>query len=76
MAGVVLSIVSSVLVGTILMVAPWTALWESNYLLQPHPALRSFLLCSFTRGGISGLGVINILLALHEARQHFGGRRA
>jgi hypothetical protein len=67
---VVLSVVSSLLVGAILVVAPWTALWESNYLLQPYPGLRSFLLSAFTRGCISGIGIVNILLALHEARQH------
>jgi hypothetical protein len=72
----VFSVVSSLLVGTILVVAPWTGLWESNYLLAPHPALRSFLLSAFTRGSISGLGLINILLALHEARQRFARRAA
>jgi hypothetical protein len=66
----VLSIVSSLLVGTILVVAPWTTLWESNYLLGPLPGLRSLLLSSFTRGCISGLGVVNILLALDETRRH------
>jgi len=66
----VLSVVSSLLVGTILVVAPWTGLWESNYLLGPHPALRSFLFSAFTRGSISGLGLINILLALYQARQY------
>ncbi len=72
----VLSVVSSLLVGTILVVAPWTGLWESNYLLGPHPVLRSFLLSAFTRGSISGLGLVNILLALHELRQRFGRRAA
>jgi hypothetical protein len=67
----VLSVVSSLLVGTILVVAPWTALWESNYLLGPHPALRSLLLSAFTRGGISGLGLVNILIALSEVRRLF-----
>ena len=73
---VVLSVVSSLLVGAILVVAPWTALWESNYLLQPFPALRSVLLSAFTRGCISGIGIVNIVLALHEARHHrvTGGR--
>ena len=64
-----LSVVSSLLVGSILVVAPWTAFWESNYLLAPHPALRALLLNAFTRGSISGLGLVNILLALYEARE-------
>ena len=70
----VLSVVSSLLVGAILVVAPWTALWESNYLLAPHPGLRQLLLSAFTRGCISGLGLVNILLALLEARQRFTRR--
>jgi hypothetical protein len=72
----VLSVVSSLLVGTILVLAPWTGLWESNYLLAPHPALRSFLLSAFTRGSITGLGLVNLVLALHEARQLFARRPA
>ena len=63
-----LSIISSLLVGFVLVVSPWTSLWESNWLLQPHPFLRAVLLSAFTRGAVSGLGVVNILLALHDAR--------
>lgn len=68
-----LSRVSTLLVGLILAVAPWTALWDTNYLLSPHPALRSFLLSAFTRGAVSGLGLVNIVLALHEIHQHLLG---
>lgn len=68
-----LSLVSTLLVGLILAVAPWTALWDTNYLLSPHPALRSFLLSAFTRGAVSGLGLVNIVLALHEIHQHLLG---
>ena len=65
-----LSILSSLLVGLVLLVAPWTSLWDSNWLLQPHPAVRDILLSSFTRGAVSGLGIINILIALHDVRTH------
>ena len=68
-----LSVVSTLLVGLILTVAPWTPLWEANYLLSPHPALRVFLLSAFTRGAVSGLGLINIVLALHEVHQYLMG---
>ena len=62
--------VSSLLVGLILAVAPWTTLWEANYLLSPHPVLRSLLLSAFTRGAVSGLGLVNIVLAGHEVLQY------
>jgi hypothetical protein len=63
-----LSILSSLLVGAVLLVAPWTSLWDSNWLLQPHPLVRSLLLNAFTRGAVSGLGLVNILIALHDVR--------
>lgn len=71
-----LSVLSSLLVGIILVIAPWTTWWDSNYLLHPHPVVRALVLSAFTRGTVSGLGLINIFLALLEARQHLvdGGR--
>ena len=68
-----LSVLSSLLVGLILVVAPWTRLWEINGLLGPHPLFRAIALSAFTRGAISGLGFVNILLAFHEAREHLLG---
>ena len=68
-----LSVLSSLLVGLILVVAPWTALWETNYLLGPYPALRAFLLSAYTRGTVTGLGLVNLALAFAEAREHLGG---
>jgi len=68
-----LSILSSLLVGLVLLVAPWTSLWDSNWLLQPHPAVRDLLLNAFTRGAVSGLGIINILIALYDLRTHLLG---
>jgi len=67
---VFLSVLSTFLVGVILVIAPWTALWDANYLLNPHPVLRSVFLSAFTRGTVSGLGLVNIVLAFLEARQH------
>jgi hypothetical protein len=65
-----LSVSSSLLVGVILVVAPWTALWDANYLLNPHPTLRAIVLSPFTRGTVTGLGLVNIVLAVWEAREH------
>ena len=55
------------------MAVPWMTLWDANYLLQPHPAVRALLLSAFTRGAVSGLGLVNILLAVHDAHQHLTG---
>jgi hypothetical protein len=54
-----LYIVSSLLVGAFLVAVPWMTLWDANYLLQPHPAIRTLLLSAFTRGAVSGLGLVN-----------------
>jgi hypothetical protein len=63
-----LSILSSLLVGLVLIVAPWTSLWESNWLLQPWPSVRPLLLSGFARGAVTGLGLVNVLVAVADAR--------
>ena len=65
-----LSIASSFLVGAPLVVAPWTSLWETNYLLQTHPWFRTIMLDPFTRGAVTGLGLVNLLLAALETRAY------
>jgi hypothetical protein len=70
----ILSVLSSLLVGVILAVVPWTTLWDANYLLQPYPAVRALLLSGYVRGTVSGLGLVNIVLALDEAHQHLRAR--
>lgn len=69
-----LSVVSSLLVGAILIIAPWTTLWDVNYLLEGQPALRTLVLSATARGLVSGLGVVNVLLAVHEAFEALTGR--
>jgi hypothetical protein len=71
---VLLSVFSSFLVGVILVVAPWTSWWDTNYLLPSLAGLRLVLLSSFTRGAVSGLGLVNILLAIYEARDYLRPR--
>jgi 3-dehydroquinate dehydratase len=70
-----LSALSSLLIGAILVVAPWwTEVWDANVLLQPWPLLRSAILSPFARGAVSGLGLVNVLLAVQEVREHFEER--
>lgn len=65
-----LSIASSLLVGVVLVVTPWMSLWETNYLLQTHPLVRAIMLDPFARGAVTGLGLVNLLLAALETRAH------
>ena len=70
-----LSVLSAFLVGVVLAIAPWTTLWETNYLLHPHSFLRSVALSAFTRGAVTGLGLANLVLAFQEAHQYLAGPR-
>ena len=55
------------LIGIILIVFPWTPLWAGNSLLIGFPRLREVLMNDFVRGLISGLGLVDIWLAISEA---------
>ncbi len=64
--------------GLLLVLLPWTPLWESNYLLSRHPGWIPFLLNGYLRGAISGLGAVDILFAaqaLLEGPLGAAGRR-
>jgi hypothetical protein len=54
--------------GLALILVPWSDVWESNYFLYQYPALGLFLKNSYLRGAISGLGFMNVLLALEGFR--------
>jgi hypothetical protein len=71
---VTLSVLISLMVGIFLTFVPWTTLWDSNYLLQPYPSLRLVVISPFARGTVTGLGLLNIVLAVHEAYQHLSVR--
>ncbi len=56
-----------VVIGIILIIAPWSSFWTDNSLLSGFPRMREFLMQDFVRGLISGLGVADIWLAVAEA---------
>ena len=45
---------------------PWSAFWERNYFLDFAPTLQAVALDDRVRGGISGLGLVNMLAAALE----------
>lgn len=49
--------------GLLLLLLPWTHLWETHYLLNRYPVLIPYLLNGYLRGAISGLGAVDILFA-------------
>lgn len=53
-------------IGVFLIFAPWSTLWENNFLLGYVPYLRGVILNNYFRGAVSGLGVIDVMLGLSE----------
>jgi hypothetical protein len=49
--------------GALLLYLPWTSFWEQNYFLSHFPVLMPVLLHPSFRGAVSGLGVVDIILA-------------
>lgn len=71
-----LSALSSLLIGLVLVIAPWWPawVWDANVLVEPWPLLRRLVLSPFARGAVTGLGLVNVLLAFQEVREHFTER--
>jgi len=42
-------------------VLPWSEFWEHNYFAVAWPFVRSIVTNNFVRGGVSGLGVVNLV---------------
>ena len=66
---VFLSVLSTFLVGLILAIAPWTSVWDANYLLNAYPILRARGVRTDFRGDVLRLGPAPYLHddQLHEA---------
>lgn len=76
---VIFFIILCMLLGFYLILAPWDALfgpWGENYLLvfvadkAGLPMLRTAVASTWVRGAVTGLGVLNMLIAFWEAA-HF-----
>jgi hypothetical protein len=59
-------------IGFLLIFLPWHRSWQDNNLLYfitdslNAPHLRQFILSGYVRGGVTGLGAINILIGIRE----------
>src|SRR6267143_3926179 len=49
--------------GALLLYLPWSGYWEQNYFLSHFPSLLPIVLHPSFRGVVSGVGVLDILLA-------------
>ena len=48
------------------MLIPWSRFWERNYFADMLPALHVLMANNYVRGAVSGLGLVNIWIALAE----------
>ncbi len=61
--------------GLILLVAPWSTFWERNFFAAAVPVLGGILGSPFTRGAVSGVGLMTLLGGLAELGGAFAARR-
>jgi hypothetical protein len=62
-------------VGLLLVLVPWSPFWERNYFLTAFPALHAIVWNNYFRGGVSGLGVVNLLMGFQELASVLLARR-
>jgi hypothetical protein len=69
-----LAVMVRIFIGVFVLVLPWSPLWDGNHLLQGHPAITAFLSYGAVRGIFSGLGLLNLWIAvddtLHRDERH------
>jgi len=61
--------------GAMLLYLPWSGYWEQNYFLSHYPSLMRVVLHPSFRGVVSGVGVLDILLAIGWIGSHPGPDR-
>ena len=62
-------------VGLLLVLVPWSLFWERNYFVVHSPELQQFIKNNFVRGGVSGLGVVNLLMGFYDLSDLLMARR-
>ncbi len=62
-------------VGFVLALVPWSAYWDRNYFADTLPWLRAIITNDFVRGGVTGLGLVNLAAGAMELVSIFVARR-
>jgi hypothetical protein len=63
-------------VGLLLVLVPWSGFWDQNYFVAGTPMLQTLLGNHFVRGGVSGLGLVNLCAGASELAGILSFRRA
>lgn len=56
------------LLGVLLIMVPWMGYWDHNFFIDKYPGLIPFVLHPSVRGAVTGLGMLDILLATRMMR--------
>ncbi len=56
-------------VGLVLLLLPWTLLWDNNYFFSLQPQHSSLWLSNYLRGAVSGLGLVNLWMGIEEIQR-------
>jgi hypothetical protein len=68
--GVLLFVFLCATLGVMLMIVPWRPEWSDNPLLLAYPTLRDIVSSGFTRGMVTGLGLLNVWIGFWEALKY------
>jgi hypothetical protein len=60
----------------LLVLIPWSSFWDRNYFVEWSAAVGAVLTSNYTRGAVTGLGLLNIWAALGELGDLFGSRKS
>lgn len=58
------------------MLIPWSAFWDRNYFVDASSRVGHLLTSNYTRGALTGLGLLNVWAAVAELADVFGTRSA
>lgn len=59
-------------VGAFLLVFPWMPYWDDNYFIALTGVWKSVFVSPYFKGAVSGLGVLNLYLAIMESIEFVG----
>lgn len=62
-------------VGFVLAVVPWSSYWDRNYFAQVWPSVHALITNDFVRGAVTGLGLVNVAVAMGELVSVLAARR-
>jgi hypothetical protein len=61
-------------VGLLLVILPWSEFWEQNYFALGWPIIHMVVTNNFVRGGVSGLGLVNLVVGFADLTLVLGAR--